>query len=137
MRRLKTNATKRSSRKKAVSAPKRRGALAGAKGKERHVFSAAMKRRNKQRTEAADRLSVAEDKKILEQYHGLVDKKLQAVATAKDLADLELLENKIQAIEDATSAGFDQILERRHRAMMEKLTVLTDELRKLSASAAP
>jgi len=78
-------------------------------------------------------LGTAEDRMIRE-YHRLVDKKLQGIATPQDLAGLEQIKNKMQSIADAQTSRFDGILEQRHNAIMEKLSSLTDELRRFSSA---
>jgi hypothetical protein len=94
---------------------------------------------SKRRSTRAARLSrkkVAEARWI-QQYHELVDKKLLGTATPKDSSDLEQIKLKLGAIVDEHTSGFQAAVERRHSELMEKLTTLTDELRRLpSASSA-
>jgi hypothetical protein len=71
---------------------------------------------------------------MIREYHRLVDKKLQGIATPQDLAALEQIKSKMQSIADAQTSQFDGILEQRHNAIMEKLSSLTDELRRFSSA---
>jgi len=75
----------------------------------------------------------AQDRTISE-YHELVDKELQGIATPKDLASLEQIKTKMHAIADEQTAAFDDIAEQRHNALMEKLSSLTNELRRFPAA---
>ena len=81
---------------------------------------------------AAQRASGTAKDRMIREYHRLVDKRLQGVATPEDLAGLEQIKNKMQSIADAQTSQFDGILELRHNAIMEKLSSLTDELRRFS-----
>ena len=74
--------------------------------------------------------STAGEKQIIGEYHRLVDRKLQGNASAKDLAELERIEGGMQVIENEQTSGIEEVLEQRHRTMMEKLTNLTEELRR-------
>lgn len=91
--------------------------------------------RKRLRRIAVRRASKAMPDRILREYHMLVDKKLQGIATAGDLADLQQLKVKLQAMQDEQTAEFAGALEQRHNAIIEKLSSLTDELRRYSAAA--
>jgi hypothetical protein len=90
--------------------------------------------RKRPRRLAARRASETVEEKIVRKYHELVDKKLQGTATTEDLAELEQTKSKMLAIQDERMAPFERVLEQRHDAMMEKLTCLTEELRRFSAA---
>ena len=91
--------------------------------------------RKRARARTARRPSESSHQKLIREYHELVDKKLQGVATPSELADLEKIKSKMQAIGDAQTSLFEAALEQRHNALMEKLSSLTDELRSFSAAA--
>jgi transcriptional regulator with XRE-family HTH domain len=71
-----------------------------------------------------------EEKQNIRKYHRLADKKLQGNASSRDLEELERIESRMRAIEKGQTSGIEEVLEQRHRAMMEKLTNLTEELRR-------
>lgn len=80
------------------------------------------------------RASESAEDSLIREYHRLVDKGLQGIASPEDLAELEQIKSKMQSIADAQTAQFDGILEQRHNAIMEKLSSLTDELRRFSSA---
>jgi hypothetical protein len=82
----------------------------------------------------AQRASGTAKDRMIREYHRLIDKRLQGIATPEDLAGLEQIKSKMQFIADAQTSQFDGILEQRHNAIMEKLSSLTDELRRFSPS---
>jgi hypothetical protein len=73
--------------------------------------------------------------RIIGRYHELTDKKLRGTATEADLDKLTKVTAKVEAIESAYAEPFEAAAERRHQALLEKLSALTDELRKFSAAA--
>jgi hypothetical protein len=77
---------------------------------------------------------VVEDR-LIREYHELVDKKLQGLATPSELAALEKTKSKMHAMEDEQTSLFEVALEQRHNTLMEKLSSLTDELRGFTAAA--
>jgi hypothetical protein len=96
----------------------------------RRVISA----RSKTLGVAAQRASEIAEDRMIRENHRLVDKKLQGIATPKDLAGLEQIKSKMRSIADAQTSQFDGILEQRHNSIMEKLSCLTDELRRFSSA---
>jgi hypothetical protein len=80
----------------------------------------------------AKRASETAEDRTIREYHRLVDRRLQGIATPEDLAGLEQIKIKMQSIADEQTSQFDGILELRHNAIMEKLSSLTDELRRFS-----
>lgn len=80
----------------------------------------------------AKRASEAAEDRMIREYHRLVDKRLQGIATPEDLAGLEQIKSKMQSIADAQTSQFEGILELRHNAIMERLASLTEELRRFS-----
>jgi Mg2+ and Co2+ transporter CorA len=83
----------------------------------------------------ARRASESAEDHTIREYHRLVDKRLKGIATPEDLAGLEQVKSKMQSIADAQTSHFDGILQQRHNAIMEKLSSLTDELRRFSSAA--
>ncbi len=95
----------------------------------------ALAARKRSRRLAVRRVSETIEEKIVRKYHELVDKKLQGIATAEELAELEQAKSKMLAIQEEQTAPFESVLEQRHNALMEKLTGLTEELRRFSATS--
>ena len=75
----------------------------------------------------------AKDLRLLERYHRLVDCQIEGKLTQKDQKELQSVEEKLRAIEDGMTSQAEQLLEQRHRMMMDKLSELADEIRKFSA----
>lgn len=73
--------------------------------------------------------AAAQQKRLINMYHRLLDKQLEGTASQKELSRLDTLERAMQAIEDAQSAKVDEIQERRHNALIKKLSALIQELR--------
>ncbi len=119
----------RSVRRKKKSAPT---AAKKSSHKSRFLSLSARKRARSRKVHLS---SKAVEDRLIRAYHELVDKKLQGVATASELADLEKTRSKMLAMEDARTSLFEAALEQRHGALMEKLSTLTDELRRFSAAA--
>jgi hypothetical protein len=80
------------------------------------------------------RHSETAEKRLVVRYHELADKQLQSTASPKELAELERIQVKLGEIEKVQSAEIDEIQEQRHKAVIEQLTSLTTELRKMTAS---
>ena len=67
---------------------------------------------------------------LLQRYHELVDTDLAGALSQKDERELQEIEGKLQAIEDAETSQTERVLEERHRMLMQQLRDLTTELRK-------
>jgi len=92
-------------------------------------------RARKSKSSVPRRTSKTVEDKLVRQYHELVEKKLQGIATSKDLAELEQVTTAMSEIERAHTARFEAALDERHAGLMKKLEGLTDELRGFSAAA--
>jgi transcriptional regulator with XRE-family HTH domain len=84
---------------------------------------------------AAPESSQAAQKRLIGLYHRLVDKQLEGTASTKELAQLQSIEGMMQAIEDSQTLRIDEDLEKQHRAIIERLTTLINELRRMAAAS--
>jgi hypothetical protein len=109
--------------------------LRDASAKERKSIFVAIKKMVGPKKRAKVRHSEPSEKRLVNRYHELVDKQLQASVSAKELDELGRVEAKLKEIETQQSAEIDQIQEQRHKAVIEQLTSLTAELRKMAASS--
>jgi hypothetical protein len=89
----------------------------------------------KPKTSASRHSAKVSQDRLIRQYHELLEKKLQGIATAKESAELEQIKSAMLEIERAHSAPFEVAIEQRHAGIMKKLEDLTDELRRFSAAA--
>ena len=106
--------------KNAVSRSRRRPRLTGVR---------------KPKTSASRQSARVSQDRLIRQYHELIEKKLQGIATAKESAELEQIKSAMLEIERTHSAPFEVAIEQRHVGIMKKLEDLTDELRRFSAAA--
>jgi hypothetical protein len=137
--RVRRSRAKAAARRKRATAPttasKLGKILRDASAKERKSIFVAIKKMVGTKKRAKLRHSEPSEKRLINRYHELVDKQLQASASAKELDELGRIEPKLKEIETEQSAEFDQIQEQRHKAVIEQLTSLTTELRKMAASS--
>jgi hypothetical protein len=89
----------------------------------------------KPKTSASRQSARVSQDRLIRQYHELIEKKLQGIATAKESAELEQIKSAMLEIERTHSAPFEVAIEKRHVGIMKKLEDLTDELRRFSAAA--
>ena len=109
--------------------------LRDASAGERKTIYTAIKKMVSSKKSTKVRHSESAEKRLVGRYHELADKQLQSTASTKELAELERIEAKLGEIEKAQSAEIDEVQEQRHRAVIERLTNLTSELRKMAASS--
>ena len=109
--------------------------LRDASAGERKTIYSAIKKLVGSKKRAKVRHSETAEKRLINRYHELADKQLQAMASPKESAELQRIETKLGEIEKVQSAEVEQVQEQRHNAVIEKLTSLTTELRKMAASS--
>jgi hypothetical protein len=136
VRRTRANAVARRKRAAAPNTAAKLGKiLRDGSAKERKSIFVAIKKMVGTKKRAKVRHSEPSEKRLINRYHELVDKQLQASASAKELDELGQIESKLKEIETQQAAEIDQIQEQRHKAVIEQLTSLTIELRKMAASS--
>lgn len=102
------------------------------------VFSGEVKRQDIQFTKALGRNSGLEsrlvpDDQLLQQYHLLVDKRLNGMLHPQEARELHRIEAELQLFEDAESAKIELGIEQRHQMLMQQLSELTAELRRFNS----
>jgi hypothetical protein len=134
-RRTKSRASSRR-RRAAVSSPaaKLSKLLRDASAGQRKTIYRAIKKIVGAKKRAKLRHSEPSEKRMVNRYHELVDKQLQAKATPKELEELERLDAKLVEIEAEQGSEIEKIQEVRHKAVMEQLSSLATDLRKIAES---
>jgi hypothetical protein len=82
-------------------------------------------------TEAPDKMR----RRLLLRFHILIDKKLKEELSSRQAAELRQIQETLQSLEDVETSEIMRAYEERHGMMMQKLSELTAELRKMSAGS--
>jgi hypothetical protein len=86
------------------------------------------------RREKVDQSAALEQRhRLFQRYHFLIDQRLKGKLSLKHTEELQRIEETLQTIEDVETAEMMHALEHRHAIMMQKLNLLTSELRKMAA----
>jgi hypothetical protein len=70
--------------------------------------------------------------RLLRRFHILIDRKLTGKLSSKQTVELRQIEKTLQSLEEVEAAETMRAYEERHGMMMQKLSELTAELRKMS-----
>jgi hypothetical protein len=69
-----------------------------------------------------------DDRRLLEEYHSLIDKDIAGSLSEEEATRLSVIEMRMQSLEDSQTLRMDILAERRHLEMLNKLDSLTAEL---------
>lgn len=70
---------------------------------------------------------------ILQQYHDLVDRRLNGSLSGQDIQELHTIEQLLEAFEYVSTSEIERSIEKRHEMLLQQLRELTAELHKLRA----
>jgi len=74
-------------------------------------------------------------RRLLLRFHILIDKKLKEELSSRQAAELRQIQETLKSLEDVETSEIMRAYEERHGMMMQKLSELTAELRKMNVGS--